>query len=171
MSKYSFEFKLSVVEEYLSGRNGYRQISLQRGVGHGHLREWIGAYKANGVAGLKKKFNYYTAETKLLVLKHMWDNKLSHRETIAVFDIRSRDCLRRWENSYRSGGIEALEPRPKGRRKKMPETGSKLPAAPDEDKRSREELLADLKYLQMENAYLKKLRALVEAEQAQKKRK
>jgi len=130
-----------------------------------------GRVKANGVAGLKKKYSHYTAEFKLLVLNHMWDNKLSYRETIAVFDIRSRDCLRLWEKSYRSGGIEALEPHPKGRPKKMPDTGNKPAPTPDEDKRSREELLADLKYLQMENAYLKKLRALVQAEQDHAKRK
>jgi transposase len=170
MSKYSYEFKLSIVEEYIAGRNGYREISRQRGIQHGDLREWVASYKANGIEGLKKKFSHYTAEFKLLVLKHMWDNKLSHRETIAVFDIRSRACLRHWENSYRSGGIQALEPLPKGRPKRMPDTGSK-PPPPDEDKRSREELLADLRYLQMENAYLKKLKALVEAGQAQNRRK
>ena len=33
----------------------------------------------------------------------------------------------------------------------------------DDEKRSREELLAELDYLRMENAYLKKLQALVQA--------
>jgi transposase len=35
----------------------------------------------------------------------------------------------------------------------------------DDEKRSREELLAELQHLRMENAYLKKLRALVQAQQ------
>jgi transposase len=134
------------------------------------LREWIATYKANGVEGLKKKFSHYTAEFKFSVLKHMWDNKLSYRETIAAFDIRSRACLRDWEKRYQGGGIEALEPRRRGRPRTMPDTGSKTPPPPDE-KLTHEALLAELKYLRMENAYLKKLKALVQAKQAPTKRK
>jgi transposase len=45
-------------------------------------------------------------------------------------------------------------------------TPTKKPESlPGEDKRSREDLLAELDYLRMENAYLKKLRALVQAKQ------
>ena len=41
----------------------------------------------------------------------------------------------------------------------MPET----PVSPvDDDSRSREELLAELNYLRMENEYLKKLKALIQ---------
>lgn len=36
---------------------------------------------------------------------------------------------------------------------------------PDDDKRSREDLVAELNHLRMENAYLKKLRALIQAKQ------
>ena len=75
MGKYGEGFKLSVVKEYLEGRDGYREISRLRGVGHGDLRKWVAAYKAHGIDGLKKKFSHYTAEYKLLVLKHMWDKK------------------------------------------------------------------------------------------------
>ncbi len=48
------------------------------------------------------------------------------------------------------------------------------PDMPSDEKRSREELLAELDYLRMENAYLKKLQALVQARPKQaspKKRK
>ena len=36
---------------------------------------------------------------------------------------------------------------------------------PDDENRPRDELLAELNYLRMENAYLKKLQALVQAQQ------
>lgn len=170
MSKYSYEFKLSVVQEYLEGKDGYREISRHRGVAHGDLREWVAAYKAHGNNGLKKKFSHYTADFKLLVLKHMWDNKLSHRETMAVFDIRSRAGLRGWEKSYRSGGIAALKPRRKGRPALKPDRPRNPPALPPDEQRTREELLVELNHLRMENDYLKKLKALVHAKQTPTKR-
>lgn len=48
-------------------------------------------------------------------------------------------------------------------------TGSDTP--PSDEARSREELLAELAYLRMENAYLKKLEALTQARHAPKGRK
>jgi transposase len=42
---------------------------------------------------------------------------------------------------------------------------------PDNEHRSRDELLAELDYLRMENAYLKKLQALVQARPQQAPRK
>ena len=47
----------------------------------------------------------------------------------------------------------------------------KPPPKGEKDRPSREELLAELSQLRMENAYLKKLNALVQARQAPKKRK
>jgi transposase len=55
----------------------------------------------------------------------------------------------------------------------MPEAPSQ-PKPPEDEKRSREDLLAELEHLRMENAYLKKLQALVQARPKQalpKKRK
>ena len=43
--------------------------------------------------------------------------------------------------------------------------------SPSDDTRNREELLAELGYLRMENAYLKKLKALTQAQLPLKKRK
>jgi transposase len=47
----------------------------------------------------------------------------------------------------------------------MPVPTTKSEPSPDDEKRTREELLAELNQLRMENAYLKKLRALVQAKQ------
>ena len=160
MTKYSEAFKLSVVQAYLDGQDGYRELCRERGLCHGQVREWIGAYKTHGVDGLKKKFSHYSVADKLLILNHMWDNQLSYRETMAVFNLRSRACLRDWEKRYRSGGPLALEPRRKGRSKTMPEQFGKSLPGPEGDQRTREELLAELSALRMENDYLKKLQAL-----------
>jgi transposase len=109
----------------------------------------------------------------------MWDNKLSYAETAAQFNIRGQCHIGIWERSFLDGGAAGLMPPPKGRDEKMhdPKTDSSLlPEAqrPNDEGRSREELLKELNYLRMENAVLKKLEALVQAKQlaaARKKRK
>ena len=53
----------------------------------------------------------------------------------------------------------------------MSDPGNKKPHLPNDNKRTRDELLAELKQLRMENAYLKKVEALVRAKRALKKRK
>jgi transposase len=169
MTKYSEAFKLSVVESYLEGADGYRELCRQRNLGHGEVREWVAAYQVHGMDGLKKKFSHYSAAYKLLILNHMWDNQLSYRETIAVFNLRSRAGLRNWEKRYRGGGIAALEPRRKGRPKTMPDRPRK-PPLPPKNEQSRAELMAELNRLRMENDYLKKLKALAQTKQAPTKR-
>ena len=104
----------------------------------------------------------------------MWVNELSFVQAATHFNIRSPGVIPTWERCYHSGGLDALTPRQRGRPKKMPEVPPPKPQAPaDDDTRTREELLAEVNYLRMENAYLKKLKALVQQQPttAQKKRK
>jgi transposase len=79
-------------------------------------------------------------------------------QTAARFDIRNYAMVGMWEHAYRDGGFEALEPRRRGRAKPMTASDTMKPdQAPDDDKRSREELLAEVNQLRMELAYVKKL--------------
>ena len=182
MSKYSTSFKREVVERYLQGNEGQGSLADQFGIDHGTLRKWVAAYQAHGEAGLAKKFSHYSAEFKFSVLQRMEKDALSKRETAAIFNIRCLSLLTNWQKSYETGGLAALAPRRKGRRKKMPDPviPPNAVAPPDAgslqvkhaevaskvDTRTREELLAALAYLEMENEYLKKLRALIQKEQA-----
>ena len=173
MAKYDEHFKLSLVQEYLSGAKGYKSIARQRGVPHEVLRRWILAYRIHGLDGLKKKFSHYSAGFKLSVLQHMWDNALALGKTAALFNIRNPGSLSTWEREYRRAGLDGLTARPRGKPKSMSVTPPQPESKPDDEK-SREDLQAELDYLRMENAYLKKLQALVQARQQQaspKKRK
>jgi transposase len=170
MKKHTEQFKLSVVEQYLTGVAGYKAVAEHFGVGRALVRRWVAFYRHHGVDGLKHKYAmHYTAEFKLSVLQHMWDNKLSYAETAAMFDIRGQCYLGIWERSFCDGGMDALKSSPRGRPKKMPDS-KKAPSptpqpTPDDETRPREELVAELNHLRMENAYLKKLKALVQADQ------
>jgi len=176
MTKYNEQFKLTVVQDYLSdGSDGYRAVAKRHGMtSHTVLERWVMAYRLHGCGGLSKKSSKYSAEFKVSVLRHMWDNQLSMIQTAATFDIRHHAMVGIWERAYRDGGVEALIPRPRGKPKAMPTPESAPDSPRDDDKLSREQLLAEVKQLRMELAYTKKLQALVQARQKQvpqKKRK
>ena len=169
MSKHSFDFKCSVVAFYADGEHSYEEVVRRFGVDYATARKWVALHASHGMAGLSRKIGHYDAAFKLSVLQRMWKDGLSHRRTAAIFNIRNASCLADWERRYAHGGIEALAPRRKGRPRSMPEppviaTGSDTP--PSDEAKSREELLAELAYLRMENAYLKKLEALTQAHRA-----
>lgn len=174
MSRHSTSFKQRVVAYYGDGFRSYGEVGSHFGLDHSTVRKWVASHAAHGLAGLSKKFSHYDAQFRLSVLQHMWKEGLSHRQTAAVFDIRSFGCLSVWEKLYEHGGIDALAPRRRGRSRSMPEppipaSGTSEP--PKDEAKSREELLAELNDLRMENAYLKKLEALTQARQAPTRRK
>lgn len=161
MSRHSESLKRSVVERYLSGTESYASTGVIHGVDAATVRKWVAAYRAHGDSGLCRKHSHYDAAFKLSVLQRMWNERLSYRQTAALFNIRSAGCLPGWEKRYHAGGIEALGPRPRGRPMSKPPAPA-APVAVSDEAKSREELLAELKHLRMENAYLKKLEALTQ---------
>ena len=174
MTKYDEEFKRRVVHAYLSGDRGYRALSLAYGVDRSKIRVWVENYRQHGDAGLRKKYSRYSADFKRSVLKRMWQEGLSCRQVLTLFDIRGgASVITRWERQYHEGGLEALKPKPIGRPMKMriPELSKRQ--EPPEETRTLEQLRKENEYLRAEVAYLKKLDALVRAKQqsAQKKRK
>lgn len=174
MSKYDEQFKLAVVQEYLSdGSAGYRAMAKRHGLtSHAMLERWVMAYRLHGSAGLSKKCRTYSAEFKLSVLRHMWENQASMTQAAARFDIRHHAMVGIWERAYRDGGLEALIPRPRGPKTvTTPEPAPAPDSAQDDEKLSREQLLAEVKQLRMELAYTKKLQALVQARQKQEPQK
>lgn len=172
MSKYSEQIKLAVVDLYLSGAAGYKAAGKQYGICHTMVREWVAAFRHHGVAGLRPKRNQvYSADFKMKALQHMWDNQLTYTEAAAVFDIRNHGKLSTWERSYHDGGIAALAPKTSLKPKEMPPKSPEQPAPVVQDEGlSREQLVAEVNYLRMEVAYLKKLKALVQAEREKAQR-
>jgi transposase len=169
--KHTEQFKLSVVQHYLDGVVGFRQVASQHGLSAALVRAWVARFRLHGEAGLTPgQRQPYTPEFKLSVLRHMWDNGLSYRQTAAVFNLPSSSHIGEWERRYQSGGPDGLCRRPKSLPNKMKSpTGKPAPSAPDQE-RTHEDLLKELNWLRMENAYLKKLKALREAKSAAAKK-
>lgn len=162
MSKHSEKFKLAVVNDYLRA-GSYLRIAKTYGIHTTDVRKWVLTYRLHGVASLQKRgHQLYSAEFKRLVLEHMSTYQASPRSTAAHFNIASPSTILVWRRLYNEGGITALEPKPKGR-PSMPKRHeiAALLAKPAAEL-TPEELLLKLHYLEVENAYLKKLQALAQ---------
>lgn len=158
-NRYDEGFKLLVAQQCLHDDTSLREVARQHGLDHSLVRKWRDNYRQHGVMGLRKKYSRRSAAFKLEVLETMWRDGLSRRQTEALFDIRESGVIGRWEHQYHSGGLTALEPKRKGRRPMTKKPPS--PPPPPDDERTHEELLKELAYLRAENAYLKKLDALI----------
>jgi transposase InsO family protein len=55
MSKYSEQFKLKVVKQYLLGTDGTQAVGDRHGVPRVVVRRWVALYRIHGMARLKKK--------------------------------------------------------------------------------------------------------------------
>ena len=107
----------------------------------------------------------YTGEFKQKVVETMQQEKLSYRETARQFEIASHERVRQWERIYLEEGPEGLYIERRGRSSKGQPPKHLRPEV-------EEDLLAEVQRLRAENAYLKKLNALVaERVRQEKKRK
>jgi transposase len=168
--KHTEQFKLAVVERYLASAEGYKTVARHYGIAFSQVKRWVAFYRGHGEEGLKALPRArYSTEFKLSVVQHMWDNNLSYAETSVHFNIRAQCCVGIWERSFSEGGKEAPIPTAQRTPTTMPDPHTNqtpsTETVPDDETRPREELLVELNYLRMENAYLKKLEALVQANQ------
>ena len=109
-----------------------------------------------------KQNKRYTGEFKQKVVETMHKEHLSHKKAARQFDITSHSCVPNWERIYLTEGAEGLYEERRGRGSKG--RPAKMPKQVEED------LLAEVQRLRAENAYLKKLQALVQEEERQARR-
>ncbi|MGY3823727.1 IS3 family transposase [Acinetobacter haemolyticus] len=162
MAKYSQEFKLEVVQYYLSGF-GKAATGQKFSVDHMDVQKWVTAFEQYGISGLSVKTtkSHYSQEFKFQVVQSLLNEGLSAKEASQRFHIREKATILQWLNLYHEYGIDGLKAKPKGRAKQMPKpqrTRTQYSQA-DRDK-TQEQLLEELAYLRAEVALLKKRRAL-----------
>ena len=105
----------------------------------------------------------YTGEFKQEVVETMMREKLSYTEAARQFDVSDHHRVASWERIYLEEGPEGLYVERRGR-KSTGRPPKQLKPEVEED------LIAELQRLRAENAYLKKLKALVLEEERQNKR-
>ena len=159
MSKFNEEQKLEVVLGVIEKGLTHKEAGNMIGACKSHVSKWVNLYHEHGAEGLIMKAGSYDGQFKISVVEYMHKNHLSIRETAVKFGIPSHSTVGLWERIYYEEGREALFREPRGR-KRM--TDAKKPIKPKLDKKVEEDLIAENQRLRMENAYLKKLNALVQ---------
>ena len=121
MAKYSFEFKVKVVREYLAGNLGYESLSTKYGLPYSLVRRWIANYRHFGEEGLmrSRQQQVYTFEFKLHVVELYLTSELSYQELALQVGMTDPARITRWVMDYRAAGPEALKPKKKGRKRTM----------------------------------------------------
>ena len=119
-----------------------------------------------GKTGRKNKI--YSAEFKIGVIMDMREHHLSYRETVrkylqGVSPTSAIGTIQRWERIYLEEGAEGLMKERRGRA--CAASGTKKGRPTKLDKKVEEDLIAENQRLRMEIEYLKKLSALVIAEE------
>lgn len=165
MSKYTYEQRMKAVLDVTEKFMSYRDAGKLLGCHYEQVRKWVKMYERFGVEGLVLKHGTYAGEFKQQVVKYMHENHLSITETATLFGIPSSTTVAKWERIYYEEGPQALYRDNRGLKKNMAsnKTKKEQPTAKTElSKEMQEDLIAEIQRLRMENAYLKKLNALVQ---------
>lgn len=167
--KYTLEFKLECIDKYKKGihidlppnaRCKERDFFMHK------VRDWNRLYDLHGIDGLKhSQFNHaWTKEERFKLVAQVLAGKTISQVS---FENKVKGCiLSSWIRRYREKGIEGLELR-KGRKTKVPNMPKKKKVKLALSEKEELELLrVRNEYLEAENAYLKKLDALVSKREA-----
>ena len=183
MAKYSFEFKLNVVQEYLAGNGGYGFLAKKHGIkSESQLQRWVNNYHEFGEEGLlrKRENQKYSVQFKLNAIELYQISEMSYREVANQLDIHNPSLVANWMQAFRKEGIDGLSKR-KGRpptltteeNKKIGPESKKIPDINEvtNDKERIKELEKRVRELEIKNAFLKELRKLRKQEAQQRRMK
>lgn len=115
----------------------------------------------------KRVNNKYSAEFKICVILDKVKNNLGVKETVRKYGLKSHNTLKLWERIYLNEGAEGFMVERRGR--KSQGIPRKKPLPPEDLIDELQKLRERNEYLEMENEYLKKLDALIRAEEQKKK--
>ena len=156
--KHDVEARKAAVELFELG-HGHRSAADALSIPRDTVRQWLYVYRAFGsevLLTMDGKQARYTYEQKVAAASAVVDGGMTKPDAMREFGAMSLSSLERWCRLYREGGAEALGPKPKGR----PRGSGSIPRELTRE----QELEERCRKLEVEVAYLKKLRALVEGD-------
>ena len=172
--KLTLEDKIKIIELRNHGL-GYGTIAKQFKVRDSTISNIWYAYELHGMEGImhpaKNKKN--SAELKLEIINRVFEGE-SKTRLAAEYNLPGAgtivSCMKKYEElGY--NGLEGKQGRPRGRSKIMTKEEKKNTPLTNKEREEFNELKKKLEYLEMENAYLKKLDALVKERLKQQRKK
>jgi transposase len=157
MAKYTVEFKFEVIKYILEQHHSTYDAAKKFNVSVTPVKLWVRKYNIHGAKGLIRNNQKYDGNFKIYVVEYMHNNHLSLNETAIKFNVANDRIVDKWERIYYEEGPQALFEERRGRRKNMSSKPNKRKLSEEVE----ENLTNEVQRLRIENAYLKKLNALV----------
>lgn len=161
MAKYSEEFKLKIVKEYLEGSLGYKLLARKYQIPHeSSIKNWVRNYKEYGSKGVSTNPSpvVYSVQFKLTVLQFIQRTGSSYRDAAIEFGMRNHSPIVQWKKGFENSGVEGLKSKGKGRPSMSKEHQPKQESL-DRELSQVERLEHENELLRLEVSYLKKLKA------------
>lgn len=117
MAKYSEEFKIKLITEYLNGNLGYKLLAKKYNMpSRTPLQDWVRAYKTEGIEGLKRRKTkeVYSVQFKLDTIQFMLKTGASYQETTEQFRLNNPSLIHSWMKIFNEQGVEGLKPKQRG---------------------------------------------------------
>ena len=167
--KYSKEFKLECVMKYKNGECIKDPPEVSHRIFHDQVRKWVRQYNSLGEFAFDHNKPTLSTEERVGLIIRV-ENGESYKSVAYSAGIQP-DLLIKWHKIYRQEGIEGLQSLKRGKSKMN--NKPKIEKSLDEmsDKEKIKYYQEQLEYYKAENAYLKKLRALVQSKQDQQRKK
>ena len=167
--KYSKEFKLECVMKYKNGEYIKDPPGVKHRTFHQQVRKWVRQYDSLGEFALDHNKPTLSTEERIGLIVRV-ENGESYKSVAYSAGIQN-DLLIKWHKIYLQDGIEGLQSLKRGKPKmnNKPKIEKSLDQMTDKEKIKYYQ--EQLEYLEAENAYLKKLRALVQSKQDQQRKK
>lgn len=98
---YSTELKLKIVQRYLRGDIGLKQLANEYHISSkACIQKWLALYREHGEAGLCTTRGTYNGDFKVSVVEYMHNIGTSLCQTDAHFNIPSKESVSKWERIY-----------------------------------------------------------------------
>lgn len=165
-NKFSTADRERAVLMVLDQGESYCSVARQLQTCHRLVSRWVNAYKLHGRKGLSLESTWcYSGDFKLGLIQEMQECGLSLSQVSAQYRI-SVSVLSGWRRQYEQHGASALfAKKPRGRPPKMKKTNPKNEGNPTDY----EKLLRENELLRIENDYLKKVHALIQKRETQRR--
>lgn len=170
MAKLTNKQRIEIYERKLKGEST-KKLSIEYNINDSKIRYLYSLINKHGYSILRSNKNrYYSKEFKLITINIVLIGKESTNSVAVDIGLSSNGILHNWIKKYKENCYNVVEKK----RGRKPKTMTKKIKINNNKKMTLEEKIKELEkrslYLQAENEYLKKLEALIQEREQQKKK-